>query len=650
MANALGAAPIWRRRSPPGWTVRRLRGLTGALLAAHLDAGSAFLLFDGLDEVPVSQHVQGETTYPRELLLSGLADALPDWQKAGNRILLTSRPYGLDEAGLHRLGLERAPLEPLPEPLQDLFVTRWFHTLGKADVIPDLITTIRGRDDLAPLVENPMLLTAVCVLYDSGGRLPEDRYELYKRIINNVLHSRYPGDASEREPVLRRLEAIAYGMHTGEPSAERRATPAAEIGWVETEQILARFAELNPALEKGQVDSALRREELLTRSGLLLPRPNDRAAFYHLSFQEFLAAQRIVRVANNLDSVFSERGPTAEWRSTLLFLFAAQIFNKDAEWGLGLLDRLIASLDRATVKAEPGLAVFIAEALELCLAKNYRVPDALAEAFRRLSLGAIEDEIELHARQAIGLCLGRLGDPRIASLRDPSAYVEVPAGTYPYGDEKKTLIKIAASFRLGRYPVTNRQFQDFLEDKGYEKQQWWSDAGWAWLQKEGVTEPALWRDRRWNGPNQPVVGVSFWEAEACSKWAGGRLPREEEWEVAARGVARLSVSLGQRLGQTGSAIRRRLAWALPRRSGCSLDRAKLSAALRTWQGTCGSGAMICTIRLRTRMLTVCCAAGPGSTIRATRAQPTATGATRSTGTSNIGFRVVCSSPSSDTEH
>ena len=133
------------------------------------------------------------------------------------------------------------------------------------------------------------------------------------------------------------------------------------------------------------------------------------------------------------------------------------------------------------------------------------------------------------------MCLGRLGDPRIPSLRDPSAYVEVPAGTYPYGDEKETLIKIAASFRLSRYPVTNRQFQDFLEEKGYEKQQWWSDAGWAWLQSEGVTEPALWRDRRWNSPNQPVVGVSFWEAEACSKWAGGRLPREEEWEAAPRG-------------------------------------------------------------------------------------------------------------------
>ena len=320
----------------------------------------------------------------------------------------------------------------------------------------------------------------------------------------------------------------------------RDGAPAVEISWVETERLLTRFAESNPALEKGQID-AMRREQLLTRSGLLLPRPSERAAFYHLSFQEFLAAQRIARAIEDLEGVFRERGPVAEWRPTLLFLFAAQIFNKDPEWGLTLLGRLIEEQDRATVKANPAPAVFIGEALEVCLAKGYRVADTLAERFRRLSLEAIEDEIEVHVRQALGLVLGRLGDPRIRDLRDPEAYVEVPAGTYPYGDERETA-EIETPFLLGRYPVTNSQCRAFLDDGGYGNRDWWSEAGWAWLRKEGVTE--LWRNRRWNGPSQPVVGVSFWEAEACCRWAGGRLPREREWEAAARGPEGLTYPWG----------------------------------------------------------------------------------------------------------
>ena len=120
--------------------------------------------------------------------------------------------------------------------------------------------------------------------------------------------------------------------------------------------------------------------------------------------------------------------------------------------------------------------------------------------------------------------LGRLGDPRIVDLRDPRAYVEVPAGTYPYGEKGET-VEIAAPFRIGRYPVTNGQYQAFVEDGGYSDRKWWSDAGWAWLQEEGVTEPSYWRDRRWNGPNQPVVGVSFWEAEACCR-LGRRAPAD----------------------------------------------------------------------------------------------------------------------------
>ncbi|MGA8759211.1 MAG: hypothetical protein WB611_23455 [Stellaceae bacterium] len=418
--------------------------LTGDNLLAHLRTGTAFLLLDGLDEVPVSDTRDGAEVYPRDLLLTGLADALPAWLKVGNRVLLTSRPYGLDEDGLRKLGLPQAPLEPLPRPLRDLFVARWFHALGKAEQTDGLVATLGERDDLEPLAENPMMLTALCVLWDSGGRLPEDRYELYRRIVGNVLFHRFRDEVRQREPARARLEAIAHGMHVGDEESPRES-PVAEISYHEIDRILREFAADDPYNERGAVGPVARREELLTRSGLLLPRPGDRAAFYHLSMQEFLAAERILRTEDDLLTVFRARGAVAGWRATLLFLFAGKIGAKTPRWGADLLVQLIAEQDRAAVKANPGPAVFIAEALDLCLAKNYAVPEDLKEKFRGVALNAIEDEVELEARNALGLTLGRVGDPRIFDLRDSQgnvnlgAYVEVPAGTYPYGDEGRTV-------------------------------------------------------------------------------------------------------------------------------------------------------------------------------------------------------------------
>jgi len=152
-------------------------------------------------------------------------------------------------------------------------------------------------------------------------------------------------------------------------------------------------------------------------------------------------------------------------------------------------------------------------------------------------------------REAAGPA-GRGAVPALAWHPHPGGIVRIGAGEegFAFDNERPRHRRWLEPFALATRLVTNGEWRAFVEDGGYARPELWLSDGWNTVRAEGWSAPLYW-ERDGDGwlefglsglepleDDAPVCHVSGYEADAYARWAGARLPGEDEWEVVAHGV------------------------------------------------------------------------------------------------------------------
>jgi len=573
----------------------RLRDV-GPLFDAALEKGQAVVLLDGLDEVQANRAFLGRLI--QDFAAEYIPDPVPEQGPVhGNRLVVTSRIVGYREAPLTGSRWRTYTLVDFSREEIERFADRWalaFEIAIHGDTETARQAAYKERDDLLAaifaspgierLASNPLLLTILALIKRQGVTLPQRRVELYELYLRTLINAWNKARSLDQRPVGPEMDYLETVQVLAPLSLWLRETnpTAGLVSHTALEDWLTHYYRSEWEMATGPACREAREflRAVNRYSNLLVERGQDQYGFLHLTFEEMLAAKGIAAQAQlgpaGAVETILRHLDDPNWHETILL--AVGVLGVVAQQPLAAGEVLRQLCQVGLTGDKQGQNILIAgEALldvgEVGVGRRaaVRVTDCLVETMQGAGVPA-------RTRRQAGLVLGRLG----WQPDDLDAFVEIPPGPFLYGEDRKRR-EIPYRYWIGRYPVTNAHYARFVEDGGYEQRKFWSEEGWAWrkgdydsqvkedwLRKwlarrppERRDRPFWWDDPEQNNPIFPVVGISWFEAEAYCRWLTEqlqtanrklrtlhrgalevvdsgpgnlvvRLPTEEEWERAVR--------------------------------------------------------------------------------------------------------------------
>ncbi|MBC8181285.1 SUMF1/EgtB/PvdO family nonheme iron enzyme [candidate division KSB1 bacterium] len=535
------------------WSRKNNLNLTRKLLEHWLTERGALVLLDGLDEV-------GDRT-TRQNVCQWIDAAYATYKRS--MFVVTCRFTGYSEAeGVSLKSPKlRADMLDLNEDQKKIFLFQWFKATGLTDLDeadrqnPESLQLIvqqaeKNRDALMDSISQPgnrslldmagvpVMLQIMATVWKEQGSLPPERVELYDRSTDFLLFHR------DKAKGLKPLMSASQTKSILRPLALKM-----QWEWEKDEVTEEEFLALvEPLIQR--INSNLEGldflENMRDRAGVLIWSGTRTYSFQHKSIREFFAAEELgnMRLVKPLVQHFDEDW----WRETILFasgLSRPSIFTHfmniflNSEQNFGETPHLL--LQCVSEAVAPDETPFIAclknknwqarynalkclqlissekakNATQICLKDpNRQVRDLAYSLLLEWDIIKLEPKKELDENLKLPLRF-------LNQFEHNTEYILIPAGRRIVGG-RQIKIDIKNSFYLAKIPVTNRLYQRFIQETGHK-------------------EPSFWNDKRFNEPNQPVVGVTWYNAKEYCEWLkqnskeglAFRLPTEEEWEWAA---------------------------------------------------------------------------------------------------------------------